>query len=935
MLSVCHLNIRSLSKHFAEFKHWSSLNQHDIICISETWLNNSHYNSNFLMPEYNFIRQDRGVDSRGGGLAFYVNKKIKFDRVDLANCQGAELLAIKITNSSSEMNVVLVYNPPQAANQIVDQFEKLFCNHSQFTKKQTLIIGDFNIDWSSETKLKDRFETLMSLYSYQQLINGYTRCFKNSKTIIDLMFSNFPDIVVNQKVIRCDISDHFAISCQLRFKPPKTSFSYVTKRDFRKFDAAEFYAFAEGIDFSQIESHSCVNKAAESLEEKVCNIVDQFAPFKTQRLKNKKTVCWKSPTVSALIKNSSDAFDKFVDSGYDKSSQAWIDYKAIRNKKNNAVRDAKKDAMAKILNDQSLSQWEKIKIFKGTNTDVENRIDTLQINDTKFSDADDIANGLNHYFSTIGEKLNESARNACTNINSLNTLTPKVFEFQRFSFTEVSNCEVSKVLHSLKARKTGGTTQIPAYIYQIIEPFILNPLTHIINLSLKTNKFPDVWKQAMVIPIFKTGARDQPGNYRPISLLPILSKVLEKIASFQMREYLENNKLISERQFGFRSGTSTDQILLQLVNKIRHLLTQENSRSVTLSALDIKKAFDCVNHNILLTKMQHLLNFSSSAISFIKNYLTNRVQAMKANGVLSTTKSVFTGVPQGSVLGPLLFIAFINDLAEMNDCYLFADDCLLLTSGPNSWKATANMEQSITSASKWYDQNLLVMNASKTDVMTVSKSKDEAPHLKFQAIAFKQSDKIKYLGVILDKNLNFKPHIKKMKQKLYPIITSFERNRKFLSSSLAALWYKGLIRPNLEYCAPLLFCSNDYIKKEILKIENRCLKIIDFNQHKTETRKSFNIYTILLRHKYLYMLTYYKLINELVPIIDKKLMPEKLKSVTRLAVSDGLRISNQNVKFSLNGFGAKLYNDLPRDIKLSQNLKSFKSAIKNHILTFD
>ena len=227
------------------------------------------------------------------------------------------------------------------------------------------------------------------------------------------------------------------------------------------------------------------------------------------------------------------------------------------------------------------------------------------------------------------------------------------------------------------------------------------------------------------------------------------------------------------------------------------------------------------------------------------------------------------------------------------------------------------------------------MNASKSDVMTVSKSKDEAPHLKFQAIAFKQSDKIKYLGVILDKNLNFKPHIKKMKQKLYPIITSFERNRKFLSSSLAALWYKGLIRPNLEYCAPLLFCSNDYIKKEILKIENRCLKIIDFNQHKTETRKSFNIYTILLRHKYLYMLTYYKLINELVPIIDKKLMPEKLKSVTRLAVSDGLRISNQNVKFSLNGFGAKLYNDLPRDIKLSQNLKSFKSAIKNHILTFD
>ena len=144
----------------------------------------------------------------------------------------------------------------------------------------------------------------------------------------------------------------------------------------------------------------------------------------------------------------------------------------------------------------------------------------------------------------------------------------------------------------------------------------------------------------------------------------------------------------------------------------------------------------------------------------------------------------------------------------------------MITSGEDMSVSTLNMEKSIVLASNWYAANKLVLNASKTDVMTISKSKGtKPPNLNFHGMTFKQSDKIKYLGVILDKNLNFKPHIKKIKQKLYPVISNFERNRKFLSEKLAAIWYTGLIRPNLEYCAPLLFCTNDYIKKDILKLK--------------------------------------------------------------------------------------------------------------------
>ena len=589
MFSICHLNIRSLSKHFDEFVYWTSLYNHDVICISESWLNSSHFNSTYKLPGYVLIRRDRDVASRGGGLVIYIKDSIKFERVDMPACRGAEILVIKVIVANSELCIALVYNPPSSASHIVDQFASIL--EANLLKKRTIIIGDFNIDWSSDTSLKENFDTLMSLHNFQQIIDVPTRCFKDSKTIIDLLFSNCSDLIQKHQVLNCDISDHFAIECQLSLQKQMKTYSFITKRDFRKFDEFEFFEATQYFNFHSVENLTCPHQAAEMLEKHVCNLTDQFAPFKTQRLRNKRAVCWRSPAVSKLMREAKAAFQDFIDSGFDKFSESWLIYKAIRNKKNNAIRDAKRAALEGILHDNSLTQWEKIKIFKGTNTDQENKIDELEIDGTKCTDNLEIANGLNQYFSTIGIKLNDEASIASIiqNHQADSCDDKTVFSYPKFTFQEVSNVEVSKVLHSLKSRKNGGLNQIPAFIYKILEPVILNPLTHIINRSLSTHKFPDVWKQALTIPIFKSGAKNLASNYRLISLLPILSKVLEKIVSQQIRDYVEANALISSRQFGFRTGTSTDQILLQLVNKIRHLLTLENSKFVTLAALDIKK----------------------------------------------------------------------------------------------------------------------------------------------------------------------------------------------------------------------------------------------------------------------------------------------------------------------------------------------------------
>ena len=203
----------------------------------------------------------------------------------------------------------------------------------------------------------------MSLNSFEQLVDKPTRCFKDSKTVIDLLFTNSRNLVKSHQILNCDISDHFSVECCINIKKPKKTFSPITRRDFRKFNTVEFFESAKIFNFDQITKSDCVHPAAESLEKKVCDLTDQFAPFKTQRLRSKRSICWKSHEVSLLMIEAKKAFQSFVDSGFDKNSESWVTYKSLRNRKNNAIRDAKKAAMAKILNDPSLSEWEKFIIF--------------------------------------------------------------------------------------------------------------------------------------------------------------------------------------------------------------------------------------------------------------------------------------------------------------------------------------------------------------------------------------------------------------------------------------------------------------------------------------------------------------------------------------------------------------------------------------------
>lgn len=933
--AITHLNVRSLPKHFNEIVQSNNIMNNDVICFSETWLNSSHFSSQYSIPYYNFIRKDRKSKSRGGGLCIYLKNSLKYEVLSVPESDVVESLVVRISLKDGLLDLVLVYCPPGGVGLVTPLFEKIF-EDTAIGLKDAVIMGDFNINWLRPSLLKTAFESLMSLHSFTQYITEPTRKIDNnsSGSIIDLVFSNSSQIT-NCFVTISDISDHYQISSILSSKKvaPIKENTILYKRDFSKFDPDEFFDHAKYVAFHKTEDFACPHEAAEYLENSTSNLINQFAPFKHKSLKPA-VITWKNSFTMSLIKIKNRLFKAFKASGEDKNSTRWAVYKEARNKAANAIKTSKAKSIKAIIDNPDLDIWTKIRLVRGKNIHSCGKVEEIIHNNTSFKTDEGIANSLNNYFSTIGFNLNQEL---LKNITPGTDSATFIEHSDGFVFNTVSTEDVAKILNKLKNKKNGGVNQIPAFIYKLLAPLILSPLTYLINNAISKNIYPNIWKKALVIPIHKGNDPSLPNNYRPISLLPILSKVFEKILNNQIRKNLDIHRLINTRQFGFRPGCSTDQLIFQLYFKLKSVLGEKESKYVTLAALDIKKAFDCVNHSMLAQKLNKIFKFSTSATNLIVNYLQNRSQILKCNNTLSKLSPISTGVPQGSVLGPLLFIMYVNDIMSLNNCYLFADDCLVLSTGSDLNIAAKNLETDLKHYSKWYKDNLLVVNASKTNIITLSNKKfdhKKAPKILFQNTQITQKNTLKYLGFHLDNQLKFHKHLASTKKKVYPILQSFMRSRKYISENIALRWYVGLIRPVIEYCAPILYSGNKNIVEGLMSVENRCLKIISSNS-KSVTRYKFHLPSLKSRIKYLFLLAFFKFTHSLVPIINTDILPkEPMSGVTRFASSGGFLLGRGTGAEALN-FAISNYNSLPQKIRAITRLKQFKSALKTELLVLD
>ncbi|CAH2083596.1 unnamed protein product [Euphydryas editha] len=554
------------------------------------------------------------------------------------------------------------------------------------------------------------------------------------------------------------------------------------------------------------------------------------------------------------------------------------------------------------------------------------------------TDPQAICEHFNIFFAEIGiflaSQLPSQKPNASTNSvqpNNINKLT-------KFEFTTVE--EVKLIINNLKSNSSKGIDGISVKAIKCLKDPISECLTNCINRCLQEGYFPDSLKLAKITPIYKSGPKDDPGNYRPISVLPVVSKIFEKIMYQRLCSFLNSNSYLFQGQYGFRSKSNTLTATIDLITKLK---TKIDQKHVAVGIfIDLKKAFDTVSHDILISKLIEL-GIDASALQLLRSYLTNRFQVVKIGQYVSSPKRVKCGVPQGSILGPLLFLVYINSLHKLGlkgHITLYADDTCLFYFGINIHSILQEAQKDLDLLQTWFSRNLLTINVTKTNYMIFSAKNKKIPNfqpLTINGSEINQVNTEKYLGLTLDNRLSWKPHIAKIHSKLSSLLGCVRSIVKCLPLNVRYAIYNTLIKPHIDYLIEVwgTACKTNLCKLQTA--QNKLVKVLFNYNYWTSHKiiyKETKIMNISQIYKYKTCILIYKILNKDIHsriTFTKNLDIHKrnLRRAHHISIPKKITLyGEKNIRFE----GAKMYNSLPNDIKSCQKISTFKKLLKCHIL---
>ena len=539
----------------------------------------------------------------------------------------------------------------------------------------------------------------------------------------------------------------------------------------------------------------------------------------------------------------------------------------------------------------------------------------------------DIANEFNNFFVNVGSNLaNEivEQRNGSKIGDTMNNNLHSIF------IRQVEDKEVIDIVKKCKNKKSMDYMGIDMTLVKNILQGIVRPLTHICNLSLQTGIFPNSMKTAKVIPIYKNGDRHLFTNYRPISLLPQFSKILEKLFVHRLDDFIEKQNLLCDQQYGFRTNRSTSMAVMNLTEQISNAI--DNKEFTAGVFIDLKKAFDTIHHEILLKKLEYY-GIRGAAHSWLKSYLLDRDQFVEINNVKSDKQRIKFGVPQGSVLGPKLFILYINDICNVSkllNCILFADDTNLFCHGKNLEELLKTMERELNILKTWFDLNKLSLNLSKTKLIIFGNQKIENEvTLMINNIKIERVYEYKFLGVLIDHKLSWKSHIDHVKRKMSKTIAILFRSKEILNQKSLYLLYCSLIIPYMTYCVELWGNTYKTNVNPIFILQKRVIRIIKRAEFREPTNALFielhalkfwdlvNLQTLLIL---------YKAQNKLLPNCLQKLFETKeTKYELRNAGMFDTTLARTNIKqHCVSVKGVSLWKCCDKELRACSSIHVFK-----------
>ena len=875
IFSTISQNIRSLSNKWNDFtqliddfarKGFSFTT----ICLQEIWSINPAFDPSLqgYSPLIHKVRDCSGFNNNvGGGVGIYINNDYKYEILESISefiPREFESIFVKVyINEQKYVIVGSVYRPPHTSiNNFNIKMENILNNiftHKDLKNFQDIVInGDFNIDLS-KINMHTQTSQFLDLFTSNHLfpvISKPTRICQSSATIIDNIFTYNINSTSKSGILLESLSDHCPIfylnelACNKTFAKPIA----CKKRLINAKTKAKFEDLLLNENWTDLMSENRPEHAFSMFFNKINRCHENAFPFIETKptIKNTPINPWMTAGLLKSRKRKQQLYAKQIKNP---TSNNINKFKVYCNEYKKLCRAQKKlyysNKIDQYKND-SKKQWETINSIIGKVKD-KGCIPDYFIEKGELIKGDlDIAEGFNTFFSQIGPELS----NKCPSSSKSYTEYLKNKIDEDFVFSRVTPDLLEKVAKQLKPKTSAGLDNISSKQLKDILPIIVEPICHIFNLSLQTGYIPKELKTAKVVPIYKSDLQHSFNNYRPISLLPSLSKLLEKIVARQMISFIDKHKILYDLQFGFRKKHNTTHPVLHFLDKIYKGLNQNDPQFTIAIFLDLKKAFDTTCHSILLNKLKHY-GFRGLSNLWFTNYLYEREQVVTIHNVNSRPQYMTVGVPQGSILGPLLFLLYINCLPNATSFFtlLFADDTTFQLSNSNIHELYKLANTELKKASEWFICNKLTLNVAKTKYITFCPKNCKVNLNDFTLhIGEKLIDRIgedlpvksfKFVGLNIDENLSWKHHINKIKSKLAYINLLIGKCKYLLPTKVLIKLYNALYKPHLEF-GILAWGTVPYNQlKGIVKSQKKCIRNIANKKSTSHTEPLFKEHKIL------------------------------------------------------------------------------------------
>ena len=920
--SVVHLNVQSI-RHKLDIIE-AELSNFDILAFSETWLTPSIPNKDLDIFSYSEpFRKDR--QDGYGGIALYVKENIPCKlRPDL-DVNGLENLWIEVSLLSKKILVGIVYRPPNSGSHVIDLIENNIETALDAGINNVILCGDFNLDYNSNCSRK--LKQILELYNCNQLIAEPTHFTENSSSTLDLIITNTADSVhiagVGENILDTTVRYHCPVFAVFKFQKPK--FKSFQRRIW-KYEDGNYDELRN--KFLNFDWETCKSLNVDEYADNVSNVIfktaEECIPNKIITVKPNEPL-WINSRIKSLIRKRKRCYRKYKKYPTDLNISK---YKTLRNDVVKLIKSAKHSYYSnlsnQILNNNTSSKdfWKITKLIMGKKHES---IPPIDYNGSLCYDNNVKADLFNQFFQSQSQ-LDDSSKQ----VPLIYVPNEKLNDFV------ITQEEVEDSLKMLNTSKAMGPDNIHPRVLKEASACLAKPLSDLFNYSLEHSVYPSSWKCANVIPIHKKSDRKIVSNYRPVSLLSIVGKVMERIIHKHVYNFLLATNYLTPFQSGFRPGDSTTNQLIFMYNSF--LKAVDQGKEVRTVFCDISKAFDRVWHKGLIEKLKGA-GITGNLLRWFSNYLNDRKQRVVIAGSISDWLKINAGVPQGSILGPILFLIYINDIVSSisTNINLFADDTSLHIIVGQADLSAELLNNDLKLIHEWAQTWLVSFNPSKTESLLISKKTHPPVHppLYMNDVMIKTVTEHKHLGITFSNNCNWQSHIDSILAKAWTRVHILRKLKFLLDRKSLEKLYLSFIRPILEYsdivwdnCTQSQANDIERVQTEMARIVTGCTKLVSNDKLYRECgweKLSLRRY----KHK---LIKFFQMFHKLTPEYLQDLVPSSVGSSVeyRLRNSNNIQPIACRTNIYANSFLPSVihdWNKLPDEIRNNPSLKSFKQFL--------